>query len=45
MDEALSDTSEFQFTLPRGERLALTGGTLRGNVFQFTLPRGERPEI
>ena len=32
----------FQFTLPRGERLARISYRALDQVFQFTLPRGER---
>ena len=34
---------EFQFTLPRGERLLERGEVNLTTEFQFTLPRGERP--
>ena len=33
----------FQFTLPRGERLAENAIIIISTLFQFTLPRGERP--
>ena len=33
---------EFQFTLPRGERLSSSRATSAPALFQFTLPRGER---
>ena len=38
-------TREFQFTLPRGERLMGSAAVSCSTSFQFTLPRGERPVI
>ena len=36
---------QFQFTLPRGERLMPGYSYLKDAEFQFTLPRGERPDF
>ena len=38
----MSSAREFQFTLPRGERLPTTTSDTTRTMFQFTLPRGER---
>ncbi len=37
-------TTEFQSTLPQGERHKLDGNTLDSSGFQSTLPQGERQE-
>ena len=38
----IEEGGEFQFTLPRGERLQTQVKSMIVSMFQFTLPRGER---